>query len=1040
MAWTEEQLQAINESGKNIIVSAGAGSGKTAVLTERTMRILREGTHVNELLILTFTKAAAAEMKERIRASIKKDENLKQELEFIDQSYITTFDSFALSVVKKYHYLLNISNNISISESSIIAMKQQEILDKVFDKFYENREESFSKMIKDFCIKDDKAIKRAILNIATKIDAKPDREEYINTYIDTYTNEEYQNKLWEDYKNITEEIKQRLDTSYENFCDNLNENYLSKIEEYGQNLYHAKSYDEIVSSILNLPKFPVLKLDDDIKGYREKYKENIEELKSIINKYDNEEEIRKGLKKSFTYTQAVISLVKEYLKELHEYKSKNEIYDFQDIALLSIQILKENEFVRNELKNTFKYIMVDEYQDTNDIQETFISMIENNNVYMVGDIKQSIYRFRNANPYIFKNKYDLYSDGTKGIKIDLVKNFRSREEVLTAVNDIFNLVMDNTIGGAEYHESHQMVFGNKTYIEEGKTSQDYNLEILEYPYDKDTTYTKEEIEIFTIARDIEDKINNDYQIFDKDKKILRDITYKDFVILIDRTSSFDTYKKIFEYLGIPLTLYKDETISNSNDIYILKNIIDFIVKINQKEFDTQMKYDFTSIARSYLYHYDDKDIFKYFLNNNFQESSIYKDFESLSKEVPHLTITELLEKIISITNMYEKLITVGDINASITRISKLIDIAENLSTLGYNIYTFRDYLNELINEEYDMKYSIEDTGSDSVRIMTIHKSKGLEYPICYYSGLSKGFNIQDLNDRFMIDNKYGIITPYFDEGIHETMTKYLVKYNYLQEEISERIRLFYVALTRAKEKMIIITPQEEIEYYDKDSNGTINIDTRRTYRSFSQLLNTIKSSILKYYKEINIDNLNISRDYQFSKTKEKELQNKVEDHLEIEEITIPIEEEKETKHYSKTTHNMINKQTYQNMQFGLEVHEALELLDFLHPNLDNIENPFIKDKITKFLQNDILKDIQNAKVYKEHEYIYMKDFTEYHGIIDLMIEYENHIDIIDYKLNNIQDENYLNQLNGYKEYIESITNKHTNIYLYSIIGEKIEKL
>ena len=1040
MAWTADQQKAIDEKGKNIIVSAGAGSGKTAVLTARTLRILNEGTHINELLVLTFTKAAAAEMKERIRASISEDPNLKDELPLVDQSYITTFDSFALSVVKKYHYLLNISNNIAISESSIIEMKKQEILDEVFEEFYEQKEEKFSKLIKDFCVKDDKNIKNAILKIASKIDGRPDREEYITNYLTNYTSDDYIEKLFNEYTNIIKEIKLRLDNNYEEFLSNLSESHQAKIEEYANTLYKAKSYDEIYNSLNNLAdRFPSIKLDEDQKPYKEKYKENLDELKDIITKYGSKEEITNDIKLSFTYLEPIINLINEFLNKLHKYKEDNEIYDFQDIALLSIRILRENESVREELKNTFKEIMVDEYQDTNDIQETFISMIENNNVYMVGDIKQSIYRFRNANPYIFKSKYDKYATNDGGIKIDLVKNFRSREEVLTGVNDVFNLIMDNIIGGAEYHESHQMVYGNTTYSNEGKTNQDYNLEILEYPYDKETEYTKEEIEIFAIAKDIKEKIDNKYQVFDKSKKILKDITYNDFVILIDRTSSFDLYKKIFEYLGIPLTLHKDETISNSDDIYILKNIIDLIVKINLNEIDTSFKYDFTSIARSYLYNYTDDEIFKYFLNDNFKESSIYNDFIDIADNITHLSITSLLENIITKTNMYEKLITVGNIDSSITRISKLIDIANNLGELGYDIYTFRDYLNELIDEEYDMKLSNIDNGSNSVKIMTIHKSKGLEYHICYYAGLSKGFNIQDLNDRFMIDNKYGIITPFFNEGIHETMIKYLVKYNYLEEEVSERIRLFYVALTRAKEKMILLTPSSEAEDYYLDSNNTIELDIRRKYRSFSSILNSIKTKLTKYYKELDLNSLGITNEYLFNKKESRLLEQKQEP-IKVEEISIKNEEEIVNKHFSKTTHNLIDKRTYDNMQLGLNVHEILELLDFKNPNLDLIEDEFLKEKISEFLNNDILKDLNNSIIYKEHEFIYELDNTEYHGIIDLMIEYDDRIDIIDYKLNNIKDENYLNQLNGYKEYISSITNKKINIYLYSIISSKLEEL
>ena len=955
MAWTKEQENAINEKDKNIIVSAGAGSGKTAVLTARTLRIIKEGTHVNELLVLTFTKAAAAEMKERIRNAISLDQSLKDELSLVDQSYITTFDAYALSVVKKYHYLLNISNNIAISESSIIEMKKEELLDEIFDKYYSSKPKHFSKLIKDFCVKDDLTIKKSILKIASKIDGMPSRDTYFDTYPTRVSKKNYYDFIIENYLNIINELKERLDIYYEDYLSNLTESQIIKMEEYNNNLYKAKEYNDIYNAILNLPeRFPTIKLDE-------------------------------------------------------------------------------------EIKESFKEIMIDEYQDTNDIQERFISLIENNNVYMVGDIKQAIYRFRNANPYIFKDKYEKYSSLNGGIKIDLLKNFRSRSEVLDAVNDIFKLIMDNTIGGAEYHETHQMVFGNTTYEEEGKTEQDYKLEILEYPYDKETPYENEEIEIFAIAKDIEKKIKDKYQVFDRKENKLRDITYKDFAILIDRSPVFDQYKKVFEYLGIPLTLHKDEIMSDTDDIYILKNIIDLIVNINTEEYETSFKYDFTSLARSYLYNYPDNEIFKYFLNDNFKESSIYNDFKELANDISSLSITELLEKIIAKTNMYEKLITVGNIDESIIRISKLIDIANNLSKLGYNIYTFRDYLNDLINNKYEMKYTIEDTNSNAVKIMTIHKSKGLEFSICYYAGLYKEFNIKDLNDRILISDKYGIITPYFNEGIHESIAKYLVKYNYLEEEVSERIRLFYVALTRAKEKMIILTPSSEIEDNNLDSNGTIDISIRRKYRSFSQILNSIKDKISKYYKEIDINSLGITNEYLFKKIKLEKLTSDKKPIL-VNEINIKPSEEMENRHFSKTTHDLIDKNTYDNMQLGLKIHETLELLDFKKPNLDLIDDDFIKDKVSKFLSSDLIKNLHNAKIYKEHEFIYNLDNTEYHGIIDLMIEYDKKIDIIDYKSNNIKDENYLNQLNGYKEYISSITNKKIDIYLYSIISETLEKL
>ena len=237
MAWTKEQEAAITTRGNNILVSAGAGSGKTAVLTERITSLIKEGHSIKSLLVLTFTNAAAAEMKERIRNAIAKDESLKEELDLVDQSYITTFDSFALSIVKKYHYLLNISNNIAISEKSIIDMKQEEILDEVFNEYYQNRTEEFSKLIKDFCVKDDTLLKKSILRIASKIDAKPDREEYIANYENNYSSKEYLDTIYNEYLSIVNNLKEKYNLSYENFLSSLSEANQTKIETYECNLY-----------------------------------------------------------------------------------------------------------------------------------------------------------------------------------------------------------------------------------------------------------------------------------------------------------------------------------------------------------------------------------------------------------------------------------------------------------------------------------------------------------------------------------------------------------------------------------------------------------------------------------------------------------------------------------------------------------------------------------------------------------------------------------------------------------------------------------
>ena len=1045
MAWTKEQELAINESGQSIIVSAGAGSGKTAVLTARTMRLLDNGVHINEMLILTFTKAAAGEMKERIRKKIKEgvknNPNLAKELELVDQAYITTFDSFSLSVVKKYHYLINISKDIEISDSSIIDLNKKRILDEVMDFYYENPTEGFRRLVYDYCVKDDEGLKKEILGIADKIDSMSDRDNYLANYKNNYFTEDFYNNCMEEYEEIIKGLKVDIKSKEKKLHYYVEGDYEERVRGVLENIHKADNLDGLLT-ILNSIRLPNLPKgsSDEAKRYKDELKKAIDTLKETVNIYGNEDEIKKGVESSKEYVLTIIEIIKEYLNRLHLFKRENEIYDFQDIALLSIDILKNNMTVREELKKSFKQIMIDEYQDTNDIQESFISMIENNNVYMVGDIKQSIYRFRNANPYIFRNKYDSYADSNGGLKIDLLKNFRSREEVLNNINEIFNFLMDNAIGGAEYYESHRMVFGNLSYEEEGKTEQNYNMELLEYSYDKNSKYTKEEIEIFSIAEDIISKVNSKYKVFDKDEKVLRDITYSDFVILMDRTTDFDLYKKIFEYKGIPLTLFKDDKLNNSYDIYILKNIIDMLIKINRNELDQQFKYDFISVARSYLYDISDAEIFESFKNNSFKETDIYKDFRIIANNINHLSIREIIERIITITNLYKKIISVGEVKEGIIRISKIIDLAKNLGGLGYNIYTFNDYLKELLETDYDMKYSVDMSDNDSVKIMTIHKSKGLEYHICYFSGLYKKFNISDLKARFMFDNKYGIISPYFENGIKDTMYKYLVKYNYLEEEVSEKIRLFYVALTRAKEKMIMLVPNAvEIEEFLED-NGTIELGVRRKYQSMADMLNSIKSKIIKYYREIDVDNLNISRDYLYKISRSYEENSIYDNEFSVKEINVDEPLLLENKHFSKSTIGLIDKNTKDNLRFGEKLHAILEFLDFTNPEYDLIEDRIMIGKVEKFINNPLFNNFKNVKIYKEYEFMYEEGKNSYHGIIDLLLEYEDKICIVDYKLSNIEEEKYKEQLKGYKKYVSTISDKPIYTYLYSILGEKVEEV
>ena len=1011
--WTKEQNDAIYKSGTNIIVSAGAGSGKTAVLSERVIDKLKQGIHINELLILTFTKAAASEMKERIRKKIKK-ENLVQELDMIDAAYITTFDSFALSIVKKYHYLINVSKDVNIIEESVVKIKKEEFLDEIFEEKYRN-DNDFKKLISDFCVKDDKEIRTQILNISDKLDMLIDKIDYLENYQFSDIDKDINSYLIYIKKQVLS-----LEDIITELSDYIDSEYLNKLYESINPLLSSDTYDEIkINSNLKLPPLPRGSLDET-KKIKDKLNKKIKSINDLCS-YENIDNIKDTILKTKDYVKVIIDIILNLTKKINYYKYQNDLYEFTDIALLAIKIVKENPHIALELKNSFKEIMIDEYQDTNDLQEEFIKYISSNNVYMVGDIKQSIYRFRNANPNIFKNKYDSYSKEIGGIKIDLNKNFRSRKEVLDDINLIFNLIMNDDIGGADYLKTHQMVFGNNAYINEGATKQDYDLEILEYE-NNNNNFSKDEVECFLIANDIKNKIDNNYQVFDKDELVLRKARYSDFVILLDRSANFDLFKKIFEYHQIPLNILKEEKMNNDQDIYVLNNLIKFVIKVNNKEYDSDFRYLFISIMRSFIYNENDDIIFKYFLNKNYYDSDLFKKAKEISIDFnPSYVINEILEKF----SFYEKLITIGNIEASLIKVDQIIDMANNLT--DYDIILFSNHLDKMIRENYQMKYQINNDLGDAVKIMTIHKSKGLEYHICYFANMYKSFNIRELNEKFLYSNKYGIVTPYFDEGIGNTIYKTLIKEDYIKEEISEKIRLFYVALTRAKEKMIMVMPYSEINSFNKEL--VLKNDIKEQYRSFLDIINSIKNRLEKYLIKVDVPNL--TKDYNLIKENDYDILEF--EKLNVENIDIENEEIKES-NFSKKINEVITKDKKKLLKFGTEFHELLENLDF---NKEiNLENKFYQEKINNFLKSDILKNYQDAKIFKEYEFMCIKDDIKYHGIIDLMLEYDDHIDIIDYKLKNIDDKKYVEQLTGYKNFIESKSNKKVNLYLYSIIDSK----
>lgn len=1024
MAWTKEQETAIYTEGTNIIVSAGAGSGKTAVLTERVLEKVKKGVSVDNLLILTFTKMAAKEMRERIGTKLLEN-GFTKELSKLDTADITTFDSYALSLVKKYHYYLNVSKDINIIDASVITLYKRKTLNDIFEELYNSNDEDFLSLIKEYTLKSDKDIFEFILNINNKLDLKTNKKSYLDNYIEDRFNETTINKDIDTYIKEIFNIINKIHEYLEYIDDN---DYLDKLYQVLSPLLDSDDYISIKDNInIKLPQ--ARGVSDTTKEYKEKIKKAIDSIKDLTI-YKDTIEIKNSILKTKPYVSCIIKIIKALDIKVQNYKEIYNYYEYSDIANLAIKLVKENSQIREEIKNNLNEILIDEYQDTNDVQEEFISYISNNNVYMVGDIKQSIYRFRNANPYIFKNKYDMYSSHNNGMKIDLNKNFRSREEVINNINLMFNHIMDDYLGGASYQKEHQMIYGNLMYQGNGDNKENNNFEI--YNYLNDTNYKNNEIEPFVIADDINNKIKNNYKVFDKDTKGIRNVKYSDFVILLDNSKSFELYKKILEYNNIPTSIVKSINLIDGEVILVIKNIISFIIKIKDNIIDNDFKKLFISLGRSFIFNIDDNILFDYFLNNNYKDSDIYRISNEISKRIDFISLDEIIDLIIDKYDLYNKLFLLGDNASNTIRIDKLKEITSNLTNLNYDIYDYQKYLEDIISNNLKIEYNIGDNSTDTVKIMTIHASKGLEFSICYFSGLFNRFNISEAVNRYTYDNEYGIIIPYKDNFYYNTIYHKLAYRNYIKENISERIRLLYVALTRAKEKMIFILPSS-----NKDEtfiSDIIDNNIREKYNSFASIMYSLEGVTKKYYKNIDLSKINITKDYNMIKNNNYlKLINRVDDKLLVDNINI-ITNKEEEKSFSKKNIHIISKEEESKLEYGRRVHELFELTDF-----NNIDNLYGKDReiIVNFLNNI---DINNCDIYKEYEFIYEEDNITYHGIIDLLLVYNDSIKIIDYKLKNINDTAYLKQLNGYKSYIEKVFGKPTYIYLYSIIDNKLEKL
>ena len=1032
--WTLQQEKAIADFGHNILVSAGAGSGKTAVLTDRVYRhVGQRKININELLVLTFTNKAAAEMKDRIRKKIISDEEglfadeeeKKTQINKIDSSHIMTFDAYALFLVKKYHYLLGTDKDMRIIDRNILEINGRKILDEIMNEMYGRQDKDFTDLISTYCVRDDRNIRSFVMELNRKLEMIYERDEYVNTYSERfYTNEALGNTVTECARILKEKIRE-LDE-----CFNELSECVENVADFYTGIYElkaAETYDEIREAVRNCQstgkRLPNGSGAGDIKKKINKLLEDLNA--STVNDHD---ELLKELKSAERYELCLLKLAEELETRMNGYKKENEMYSFIDIFKMAIRLLDENPEIKEEIKNGFKEILIDEYQDTNDLQDEFIRRIADDNVYMVGDIKQSIYRFRNANPKLFMDRYRHYKENDGGELIELSHNFRSRKEIIEDINVVFDRLMDEKIGGANYAAAHHMICGRK---DNEIPAQNNHIEIRTYDPEDRGDYDSDEAEAFVIARDIQNKVG---KFIVEDNNVLRPAEYRDFCVIIDRGNSFDLYRKIFTYLNIPSFIEREEKMKDSDLISVIRAAFMLLKCISEEDYGYTFRYAWLSLARSFVSDLNDKQIYEIFRNEGFQDSDICKKIMTIAEGISFKSISMILDEIIEVFDIYKRIFRISDVHENLVKIDYLYQLSHTLNSIGYNYKDLISYLDEIFedNERGDIEYSIDKGDENAVRIINIHKSKGLQYRICYYPGLNVRFNDSELRSSFVFSRRSGIIIPVMvkDRGLRNSIRKLLYIDEYQEDDIGEKLRLLYVALTRSMEKIIMVTPLE-----DHTEKGKIVSDLKRKQAGcFKDLLEYVYRDLDDhgFIVETDLNDLGLSRDYRSPLYRPlKELVHDTDSSLLMKQPVHVEAVEQEKSRYSKEA-GLIAPETLKVMELGTRLHYYLETIDFKDIDLSFVEEKY-RDMIRAFFDSELMKDVKNGKAYKEYEFVYEEDNEVKHGFIDLLMEYDDHFDIIDYKTKNIDDEHYDEQLNGYRRYIRSVSDKDVYCYLYSIM-------
>jgi len=856
--WTDAQNEAIASRGCNLLVSAAAGSGKTAVLVERIIRIIIEDKiDIDKLLIVTFTNAAAGEMRERILQALTKEienensdeQHLRKQTTLLNRASITTVHSFCIGVVRRNFHLLEIDPSFRIGDSTELKVIIQEGLEEILEEEYKKGDERFIALVESFGgNKNDLKLEELLVNIFFFIQSKPNPFEWLRESIDNFnlSKEKLLNSKW------IETIKNNIEIELDGAKDIINEAIILANKSNGPIQY----VDALRNDLANVHELESILTKYDIEVFRDKLSSiSHDKLKRVTK--DVDETLKKEVQKLRDKYKDVINKtlnagifsksIDKYLEELnHLYpimdylyyliqsfatlysnkKLEKGILDFNDLEHYTLKIL-EYEEIKEELKRKYDYIFVDEYQDSNLVQETIINRIKReNNLFFVGDVKQSIYRFRLADPSLFLEKYNDYSKNISPLnkKIDLSQNFRSREEIIDGINYIFKSIMSPQLGEVEYDDKSRLYKGA-----DYKPAKDNALElnIIEKEieeYDSIDEEIQEMADIEIEARIISDKIKKliKQETYDAKKEKYREIEYRDIVILLRATKKWgNIFNEVLMSEGIPVYTDISDGYFDTIEIKVFLNLLNII---DNKRQDVSL----LSVMRSSIGGFTTDELIRirishkngsyfdaimYYINNYEDElsnklSQFIDTLDYWSDESRYVKLDEFVWKLMLETGYYHY---IGAMPGGIQRQANLrilVDRAGQFDKTSINgLFNFIKFVEKLRTSSGDMGTAkIIAENENVVRIMSIHKSKGLEFPIVICAGLGKGFNMIDTRDDILLHKDLGLGPKFVDlekRKYSETLPQIAIKKKMKIENLSEEMRVLYVALTRAKDRLLL---------------------------------------------------------------------------------------------------------------------------------------------------------------------------------------------------------------------------------------------